>query len=85
MTGFTDAGFKLCIIVENIDVFFDVRCPKDEHIDKFAYNIMSTMDINELIYRKIDTVETYPLFGFHERLFLINESIQLICRRDAKQ
>lgn len=67
MTGFTDAGFKLCIIVENIDVFFDVRCPKDEHIDKFAYNIMSTMDINELIYRKIDTVEAYPLFGFHER------------------
>lgn len=67
MTGFTDAGFKLCIIVENIDVFFDVRCPKDEHIDKFAYNIMNTMDMNELIYRKIDTIEAYPLFGFHER------------------
>jgi DNA polymerase elongation subunit (family B) len=66
LTGFTEEGYKLCLIVENIDVFFDIRKPDDESDSDFTDKIETILERNEIEYKSMKDLMAYPLFNFHE-------------------
>jgi DNA polymerase elongation subunit (family B) len=72
LTGFTETGIKTSIIVDDIEIYFDILCDHYEGDSLFDFKdpINDLEDIfreNNIDIIKIDDIYAYPLFGYNDR------------------
>ena len=67
LMGVLEGGMKAAVILNGIDVFFDVRVPEDADPDKFIETVKKTLNDAELSFKSVKQVDQYPFKLFHEK------------------
>ncbi len=67
LMGVLEGGMKAAVILNGIDVFFDIRVPDDADLDKFTETVRKTLNEEELAFKSIKQVDQFPFKLFHEK------------------
>jgi DNA polymerase elongation subunit (family B) len=67
LMGVLEGGQKAAVILNGIEVFFDVRVPDDAEVDKFSEAVRRVLNEEDIAFKKVKRKDQYPFKLFHEK------------------